>query len=492
MIMRTLVLLLVLGTCLATATGAGAFSLWNDFRASALLPGETVTLRVENPQDPGLQQTVLYAQTGVQEAALTAVADGPSTLEATVPGPAVSRAAYGFRLVQGADIDLLPVGLPAGATPGRLDLSQLADDPVGDEIFGQPNLDLTECRIASDGVRLYASLSNAGGGFPVSAGLTFFSYLLGIAEPGVADPDTVFGIIHTVDVAGIIAPGLYQINGSGVDDLVKLGEITATELPGENTLVLSCLLADLEANALFQSWYDPADPRIDVAAFTQRISLLGGVGEADATTGGVWHLRPVFLEPETNTLPQLSALTVPAPGAGGFASVVYTDAEGNCPVTAEIVFDGLETYPLRPVTLAYGAPVEYRTAADIPPLGSAGWSSAVVRFSDNGVDVVEAAAAVSAVTGEELRWSFRAWPNPSSGRTDIAFELPRASRVQLAVYDLAGRRVAQLTASDLPAGAHRFHWDGRDAAGRFQATGVYFLRLVTGDRIMQRRVVLVR
>ena len=42
---------------------------------------------------------------------------------------------------------------------------------------------------------------------------------------------------------------------------------------------------------VFQSWYDPADPRLDVAGFTQRITLLGGAREADRTAGGVWHLR---------------------------------------------------------------------------------------------------------------------------------------------------------------------------------------------------------
>ena len=94
------------------------------------------------------------------------------------------------------------------------------------------NLDLTECRIGRDGTRLYAALTNAGGGFPVNSGLTFFSYLLGINNPADSDPDTVFAMIHTITAAGIIAPGLYQINGTGIDDLVRIGDITATVLPG--------------------------------------------------------------------------------------------------------------------------------------------------------------------------------------------------------------------------------------------------------------------
>ena len=35
-------------------------------------------------------------------------------------------------------------------------------------------------------------------------------------------------------------------------------------------------------------------------------------------------------------------------------------------------------------------------------------------------------------------------PNPFSGRTSIAFELPRRSHVRLEIFDLAGRRVCTL------------------------------------------------
>ena len=223
------------------------------------------------------------------------------------------------------------------------------------------NLDLTDCRIGRDGTRLYAALTNAGGGFPVNTGLTFFSYLLGINNPADSDPDTVFALIHTITAAGIIEPGLYQINGTGIDDLVRIGDITATVLPGENTLLLSCALADLEANPVFQAWYDPADPRLDVAGFTQKITVLGGAQEADRTPGGVWHLREVALDPGSNQLPQLADLALPEAGTGGVVSVVYSDANGHCPVIAELVFDGNEVFPLRPQTLDYDAPVVYRS-----------------------------------------------------------------------------------------------------------------------------------
>jgi hypothetical protein len=495
---RSLAFLALLATAAGTlgwAVPARAFTLWNDLRRSALLPGDQVTIRVENPHGPGIVNTILYRDGGVQDATMEAVADGPSTLEATVPGPAGGPRGYGFRLVQGGEVDLLAVRVPDGVTPGLADLTRVGTDPTGDEVFGRDHLDLVDCRVSRDDTRLYASLTNDGGGFPVGSGLTFFSYFLGITDPAASDPDTVFALIQTVDVPGIIEPGLYQINGTGLDDLVKIGEITATELPGQDTIVLSCLLADLEASAVFQQWYDPADPRLGVAGFTQRITLLGGAQEADRTEGGVWHLREVALQPGTNTLPTLADLTVPEPGSGDPATVTYADAEAHCPVVAELEITspgGTETVPLRPQSLAYDSPVSYASVPDLPPLVDGTWTRIVARFSDDQNQLVEEQLTAVAVSDPRPGIQLHAAPNPFAGRTEFAFAMPRAGAAELAVYDLAGRRVATLISGTLPAGSHGATWDGRDDAGRAQPSGVYVYRLRTATQVAVQRVTLLR
>ena len=456
---------------------ADAFELWNDIRASALQSGDSVTVRTESLHGTGRTNTILYAQDDVQEMPLTLVSDGPSTLEALVPGPVSTRSYYGFRLIDGAKIDLLPVRLAGGATPGRTDLTLVADDPVGDETTGRVNLDLTACRVSWDGTRLFAALSNAGDGFPTSSGLTFFSYLLGIKNPAVADPDTVFALIHTVDVPGIIEPGLYMVYGTGTSDLAKIGEISVTELPAENTLILSCLADDLFSNPVFQSWIDPADPRMDVAGFTQRITLLGGVQDADETGGAIWHVRDVVLDPGPNHMPQLTNLAVTDGNLGGFASVVYSDADGHCPVLAELVFDGDETYPLRPQTLNYGNPVTYLSENDLPPLMSNDWYEAVVRFSDNGRDVVTIAIDNLSPVPEAPDLTLAAAPNPFNPTTRIAYETPSRSNVRLTIHDLSGRHITTLFDGIQDAGLHAATWDGRTSTGRILASGVYLARL---------------
>lgn len=485
----TVVLVVILALVAGSAT---AFTLWNDTRSSALLPDQTIVFRTEGPSGTGITNTLLFADGGIQELPLASVADGPSTLEGLPPGPVSGSRGYGFRQVQPGKIDVLAVRAANGSAPVKADHSLLTTDPVGDDTFGLSFLDLTEIRLTRDDTRLYAAFTNNGGGFPVSAGLTFYSYLLAIKDPAEASSDTVFGMIHTVTVGGIIEPGLYQINGTGVNDLVKLGDITATEYPADNTLVLSCLLADLEANALVQSWYDAADPRLDVAGFTQRISLLGGTQEADLTAGGIWHLRELAVTDETNRLPALSDLVLPDPGVGTFARVTYTDPDGHCPVYAELVLDGGEVFALRPQSLDYSGPVEYRSTPGIPALDDGTWTTAQVRFSDNQTDQVTLDRVVSAV-GEDPSWvSVTASPNPFSGQTRLTFALGRGQSVQLAVYDLAGRRIRTLVNADLSAGPHSQRWDGRDDRGRPQPAGIYFTMLKTGDRKVVQRLTLVR
>lgn len=68
-------------------------------------------------------------------------------------------------------------------------------------------------------------------------------------------------------------------------------------------------------------------------------------------------------------------------------------------------------------------------------------------------------------------------PNPLRDSTTLRFGLPRASRVQLDVLDVSGRRVRSLGARLLDAGEQSVRWDGRDDAGRAVGAGLYFARV---------------
>ena len=83
-------------------------------------------------------------------------------------------------------------------------------------------------------------------------------------------------------------------------------------------------------------------------------------------------------------------------------------------------------------------------------------------------------------------------PNPFAPATRIAFSLPKALDVNMSVYNVEGRRVANLLDERLDAGRHDVAWDGKDASGHPVAPGVYWYSLRTEGRVLTRKMVLVK
>ncbi len=68
-------------------------------------------------------------------------------------------------------------------------------------------------------------------------------------------------------------------------------------------------------------------------------------------------------------------------------------------------------------------------------------------------------------------------PNPFGQFTTIDYQLPRAGKVSLKVYNIAGQLVRTLVDGSQASGFHVARWDGRDERGREIAAGVYVARL---------------
>jgi len=126
-------------------------------------------------------------------------------------------------------------------------------------------------------------------------------------------------------------------------------------------------------------------------------------------------------------------------------------------------------------------------AADASP-------GSLVEAAVDDVDIVGSFATTGvAAPGTALHFALAPnQPNPFNPRTTIRFTLPEAGRVDLAIFDLKGRRVQELYAGILPAGEHGLTWDGTDARGHAVASGVYLCKLRTGDGELTRRMALMK
>ena len=79
-------------------------------------------------------------------------------------------------------------------------------------------------------------------------------------------------------------------------------------------------------------------------------------------------------------------------------------------------------------------------------------------------------------------------PNPFNSKTRLTLRVPTADRVQVEVFDVAGRRVSVLADRTLPPGEHALTFDGAGLA-----SGMYFIQATAPSHLDQvQKVMLVR
>ncbi|MCX6641198.1 MAG: T9SS type A sorting domain-containing protein [bacterium] len=124
------------------------------------------------------------------------------------------------------------------------------------------------------------------------------------------------------------------------------------------------------------------------------------------------------------------------------------------------------------------------------------WGQGSFQFTKTGMDA--SAGSVSMVTGwdnpetsmgivPETHLMVDNYPNPFNPATVISFELPAVSFVNLSVYDISGKQVAELVNGMREAGRLQISFDGSDLP-----SGVYLCRLQAGGNSVVQKMVLLK
>ena len=102
--------------------------------------------------------------------------------------------------------------------------------------------------------------------------------------------------------------------------------------------------------------------------------------------------------------------------------------------------------------------------------------------------------APSIVTGIDddatLPVSFRLdqnYPNPFNPSTTIEFSLLKSSKTTLIVYNMLGQTVTKIVDGDLQAGSYKYNWNASNLS-----SGIYFYRIVSGDFIETKKMMLIK
>ncbi len=86
------------------------------------------------------------------------------------------------------------------------------------------------------------------------------------------------------------------------------------------------------------------------------------------------------------------------------------------------------------------------------------------------------------------------YPNPCNGTTTIRFPLTEPQNVMITISDASGRMVweKELTSFDTTACINHIKWQGVNDTGREVSNGVYILKLILKDRVITKKIAVIR
>ena len=82
---------------------------------------------------------------------------------------------------------------------------------------------------------------------------------------------------------------------------------------------------------------------------------------------------------------------------------------------------------------------------------------------------------------------YQNYPNPFNPSTTIKYDLPKAGKVELIIYDILGRKVKTLLNREQPAGKYEINFDAHSLA-----SGIYIFRLIVNDYVAAKKMILLK
>ena len=91
---------------------------------------------------------------------------------------------------------------------------------------------------------------------------------------------------------------------------------------------------------------------------------------------------------------------------------------------------------------------------------------------------------------------YQNYPNPFNSSTKIDFELPDrqggGAKVLIQVFDVVGEKIKTLVSGYYAGGRYSVTWDGTDDRGQKVASGTYYYRLISGDFMSGKKMILLK
>ncbi|MGB2696778.1 MAG: S8 family serine peptidase, partial [Candidatus Zixiibacteriota bacterium] len=89
-------------------------------------------------------------------------------------------------------------------------------------------------------------------------------------------------------------------------------------------------------------------------------------------------------------------------------------------------------------------------------------------------------------------FSAQNYPNPFNPATEFSLSLPQDAHVSFIIYNVMGQKVRTLADDYFHAGTHTIRWDGTNESGETVSSGIYFYRVVAADKIITKKMILMK
>ncbi len=399
---------------------------------------------------------------------------------------------------------------------------------TADSALAHNFLDLRELKFAYTGTHFSVGLKTEGGGiqnnnggfFPTEyyiyiTALINLEHLVNSIDPEAEElelpTDMPFFAMVNVNVPLLgLSPGVYKLNiGSediSLDDFTRVANATASTI--DNTLLMSCSIADITSDEDFGEWPNDLNT-IATLGMTLSVNLSQQITFADSTKICLTQLsQKEFTFGENNPAFLESAGLIEVPGDSLLAYVRFLDDDGDIPYSAEVEVYGNEwhfdTYPMYPILntdIIPGTEDEMIIGAMFDDDYTPEW----LRFyaSDDGNNIVELYFDEITSTDDDVAplamLNLTSYPNPfglinaaRSVATSISFNNPQAGYVKLDVYNSKGQLITNVFVGELAGGPQIISWDGTNNKGINVASGIYFARLVTATATAVQKIMFIK
>ena len=88
--------------------------------------------------------------------------------------------------------------------------------------------------------------------------------------------------------------------------------------------------------------------------------------------------------------------------------------------------------------------------------------------------------------------SVRVYPNPTSNEAKISFTLANSQMISVKIFNAAGNMVYSLQNIYKTAGNNVINWNGNDGTGTKLQSGIYFIKLEANNKIITKKLVIMK